>query len=138
MEKKPDSLLIPWRFYVLVSFVFLVVATLIGRVAYIQVIEPDNLIREGDMRSVRVKSIPTARGIISDRNGEQLAVSVPVQAIWADPVAIFKAGGFSELDRWHALADVLGIKRDVLLKKIEKNSKRRFIYLQLSSGLSHG
>ncbi|GLO61873.1 peptidoglycan glycosyltransferase FtsI [Vibrio sp. MACH09] len=134
VEKKPDSLLIPWRFYVLVSFVFLVVATLIGRVAYIQVIEPDNLIREGDMRSVRVKSIPTARGIISDRNGEQLAVSVPVQAIWADPVAIFKAGGFSELDRWHALADVLGIKRDVLLKKIEKNSKRRFIYLQRQVG----
>ena len=35
------------------------------------------------MRSVRVKAIATARGIISDRNGEQLAVSVPVQAVWA-------------------------------------------------------
>lgn len=130
VEKKAESLLIPWRFYVIVFFVFSVMAVLIARVAYIQVIEPDNLIREGDSRSVRVKSIPTARGIISDRNNEQLAVSVPVQAIWADPVAIFKAGGFSEVERWHALADVLGIKREKLLKKIEKNKKRRFIYLQ--------
>ncbi len=130
LEKKTESLLIPWRFYILVSFVFVVLAILIGRVAYIQVIEPDNLIRQGDLRSVRVKAIPSARGIISDRNDEQLAVSVPVQAVWADPVAIFKAGGFAEIDRWYALADVLGLKRDVLLKKIKKNQKRRFIYLQ--------
>lgn len=130
IETKPKSLLIPWRFNVLVVFILVVLAILIGRVGFIQIIEPDNLIRQGDLRSVRVKSIPTARGIISDRNNEQLAVSVPVQAIWADPVAIFKAGGFSELDRWYALADVLGVKRDALLNKIEKNKKRRFIYLQ--------
>ncbi|WCE29271.1 penicillin-binding transpeptidase domain-containing protein [Vibrio sp. SCSIO 43137] len=134
VDKSTPSLLIPWRFYVLVSFVFVVMAVLIGRVAYIQVVEPDNLIRQGDLRSVRVKSIPTARGIISDRNDEQLAVSVPVQAIWADPVAIFKAGGFSEIERWHALADVLGIKREQLLSKIENNKSRRFIYLQRQVG----
>ncbi|GAL06463.1 cell division protein FtsI [Photobacterium aphoticum] len=46
------------------------------------------------MRSLRVKAMPSARGIISDRNGEPLAVSVPVQAVWADPVQIFKEGGW--------------------------------------------
>ncbi|MFC1234644.1 penicillin-binding transpeptidase domain-containing protein [Vibrio sp. F74] len=130
IEKKEEVLLIPWRFYIVIAFVFIVFSALVARVAYIQVIKPDDLIRQGDLRSVRVKSIPSARGIISDKNGEQLAVSVPVQAVWADPVAIFKAGGFDELNRWYALADVLGIKRDVLLKKIESNKKRRFIYLQ--------
>lgn len=129
-EKKEEVLLIPWRFYLVLSFVLLVFVALISRLAYIQVIEPDDLIRQGDLRSIRVKSIPSARGIISDRNSEQLAVSVPVQAVWADPVAIFKAGGFAELDRWHAMADVLGIKRDALLKKIEENKSKRFIYLQ--------
>lgn len=130
IEKKEQPMLIPWRFYVLIAFILIVFSTLVGRVAYIQVVEPDQLIKQGDLRSVRVKSIPSARGIISDRKGEQLAVSVPVQAVWADPVAIFKAGGFEELERWHALADVLSLKRDKLLKKIEKNRKRRFIYLQ--------
>jgi cell division protein FtsI (penicillin-binding protein 3) len=129
ISKAPPTL-IQWRFGVIVFFVFLALAILIARAAYIQVIEPDNLIKQGDMRSIRVKTMPSARGIISDRNDEQLAVSVPVDAVWADPVAIYKAGGLVEVDRWHALADVLGLKRTELLSKIEKNKKRRFIYLQ--------
>ena len=78
-EKDSDPILIKWRFNVVIAFVFLAFAALVGRVAYIQIIEPDNLIRQGDLRSVRVKAIPSARGIISDRNGEPLAVSVPVE-----------------------------------------------------------
>ncbi|NAW91610.1 MULTISPECIES: penicillin-binding transpeptidase domain-containing protein [unclassified Vibrio] len=129
-EKATSPILIRWRFYLILFFVFVAFALLVGRVAFIQIIEPDNLIREGDMRSIRAKTLPSARGIISDRNGEPLAVSVPVDAVWADPVAIFKAGGLVERERWYALADVLGIKRSELLKKIEENQTRRFIYLQ--------
>ncbi|WP_375751382.1 penicillin-binding transpeptidase domain-containing protein [Vibrio sp. HN007] len=130
VKKEPESLLIKWRLYVVLGFVVFAFFALVGRAAYIQVIEPDNLIRQGDMRSVRVKALPSARGIISDRNDEQLAVSVPVQAVWADPVAIYKAGGIQERERWYALADVLSLDREGLIKKIEKNKKRRFIYLQ--------
>lgn len=83
-----ESFLIRWRFHLLLFFVFCAFALLVARVAYIQIIEPDNLIKQGDLRSVRVKSIPSARGIISDRNGEPLAVSVPVEAVWADPATI--------------------------------------------------
>ncbi|MDF4820829.1 peptidoglycan glycosyltransferase FtsI, partial [Vibrio parahaemolyticus] len=79
---------------------------------------------------VRVKSIPSARGIISDRNGEPLAVSVPVEAVWADPATIFKENALSQTKSWHALADVLGIDRQGLIDKIKRNEKRRFIYLQ--------
>lgn len=130
VAKTEDNVLIRWRLGVLLFCVFVVFAALVGRVAYIQVVEPDNLIKQGDLRSVRVKSLPSARGIISDRNDEPLAVSVPVQAVWADPVAIYKAGGLEEKDRWFALADVLGLERKSLLEKIQKNKKRRFIYLQ--------
>ncbi|MCF7361294.1 peptidoglycan glycosyltransferase FtsI [Vibrio sp. A1-b2] len=126
----PAPVFIRWRFYLLIFFLLAAMAALIGRVAFIQVIEPDNLIREGDMRSIRAKELHSARGIISDRNGEAIAVSVPVEAVWADPVAIFKNGGLQEKDRWHALADVLGLDRNALLKKISDNSTRRFIYLQ--------
>lgn len=80
-QKAPPAF-IPWRFGVICICILLAVIALIARSAYIQVLEPGKLIQEGDLRSLRVKALPSARGIISDRNGEQLAVSVPVQAVW--------------------------------------------------------
>ncbi|AMG02776.1 penicillin-binding transpeptidase domain-containing protein [Vibrio mimicus] len=127
---EPVPIFIRWRFYLLVFFVLTAFCALVARVAYIQIIEPDNLIKEGDLRSIRAKTLQSARGIISDRNGEALAVSVPVEAVWADPVTIYKEGGLVEKDRWHALADVLGLDRQEMMKKIEDNRSRRFIYLQ--------
>lgn len=129
-RQKAPPVFIPWRFGVICGFVILALAALIGRAAYIQVLEPGKLIQEGDMRSLRVKAMPSARGIISDRNDEQLAVSVPVQAVWADPVQIYKNGGIQVPERWFALADVLGLDRKQLIERLEKNKKRRFIYLQ--------
>ncbi|MBD1555440.1 peptidoglycan glycosyltransferase FtsI [Vibrio sp. S9_S30] len=128
--KKETPVLIRWRFVVVLGLVVCVMGALLVRLAYIQVIEPDNLIKQGDLRSVRVKALPSARGIISDRNGEQLAVSVPVEAVWADPVTIFKESGLEPKERWYALADVLGMDRQKLIDRINKNKSRRFIYLQ--------
>lgn len=128
--EQASPVFIRWRFYIILLFVFAAFLLLVGRVAYIQVIEPDNLIREGDMRSIRAKTLPSARGIISDRNGEPLAVSVPVEAVWADPATIFKKGELQELNRWYALADVLGIDRKELINRLNANSTKRFIYLQ--------
>ncbi|WP_117235859.1 penicillin-binding transpeptidase domain-containing protein [Vibrio maerlii] len=122
--------LIRWRLGVILFCVFAIFFALVARVAYIQIIEPDNLIKQGDLRSVRVKSLPSARGIISDRNDEPLAVSVPVQAVWADPKTIFKEGGLAEKDRWYALADVLGLEREGMIDKLERNKTKRFVYLQ--------
>ncbi len=130
LTKDEPTTLIRWRFGVILFCVFAIFSALVARVAYIQIIEPDNLIKQGDLRSVRVKALPSARGIISDRNDEPLAVSVPVQAVWADPVTIYKEGGLAEIDRWHALADVLGLGRESMIAKIEKNKSKRFIYLQ--------
>ncbi|MEZ8105472.1 penicillin-binding transpeptidase domain-containing protein [Vibrio cortegadensis] len=131
-QTKPEDspILIRWRFNIVLAFIFLIFSALIGRLAFIQVVEPDNLIRQGDLRSVRVKALPSARGIISDRNGEPLAVSVPVEAVWADPVTIYKEDGLANKDRWFALADVLGLDRQGLLNKVASNKSRRFIYLQ--------
>ena len=123
--KDSDPILIKWRFNLVIAFVFLAFAALVSRVAYIQIIEPDNLIRQGDLRSVRVKEIPSARGIISDRNDEPLAVSVPVEAVWADPKTIFDKDGLAQIDRWYALADVLGLERQSMIDKISANKKRR-------------
>lgn len=99
------------------------------RAAYLQVIAPDKLVREGDMRSLRVQEIPTARGMISDRAGRPLAVSVPVNAVWADPKDLNDHGGISLDTRWKALADALGIPLDQIASKVNANPNGRFVYL---------
>lgn len=58
---------ISWRFALLCGCILLALAFLLGRVAWLQVISPDMLVRQGDMRSLRVQEVSTARGMITDR-----------------------------------------------------------------------
>ncbi|MCT7654912.1 hypothetical protein MBH78_09595 [Oceanimonas sp. NS1] len=93
-------------------------------------ISPDRLRLEGDLRSLRSAAVSnTSRGMVMDRNGEELAVSVPVQAVWADPKQIHAERSLDREQAWQALAEVLGVPHDRLLARVE-NPKRRFVYLQ--------
>jgi cell division protein FtsI (penicillin-binding protein 3) len=143
-----------WR-YLFVSLTIAVIAVLlISRLAYIQVIDPEYLTKEADKRSLRVTKSFTHRGNISDRNGEELAISVPAYAIWVDPKAVkdayafndeewqasaventrtgkvrYKKAKFFESKKWPALAEVLDIKLEKLVKII-KRPNARFVYLK--------
>jgi cell division protein FtsI (penicillin-binding protein 3) len=120
---------VSWRFALLCGCILLGLIGLMSRVAYLQVINPDRLVREGDMRSLRVQAIPTSRGMISDRAGRPLAVSVPVNAIWADPKEVNEHGGITVDNRWKALADALNMPLDQLTSRVNANPKGRFVYL---------
>ena len=61
-----------WRFVVVVCAISLVFVGLGIRAAYIQVISPDLLIKRGDNRTLRTRVNPLHRGLIVDRNGQQL------------------------------------------------------------------
>ncbi|MCE0555751.1 penicillin-binding transpeptidase domain-containing protein [Motilimonas cestriensis] len=126
-KAKPNF--INWRFMTVSVVIVLVFSSLLARAAYIQIIEPDRLQKEGDLRSLRTTSTQVQRGIISDRNGQPLAISVPVQAVWADPKVIHEKGSLSNVKAWQALSDVLSVETDKLINKV-KNPKKRFIYLQ--------
>ena len=139
--------LLHWRFVVVVTAIVLVFVGLSIRAAYIQVVSPDLLIQRGDNRTLRTRVNPLHRGLIVDRNGQQLAVSVPVRAIWADPKAIaqsiedteekakedpsfnLQAKQNENIKRWQALAEVLGQNIDELKEKVS-HPERRFVYLQ--------
>ncbi|ARJ41169.1 peptidoglycan glycosyltransferase FtsI [Pantoea alhagi] len=130
LKKQEDQAsFVSWRFALLCGGIFLALIGLLLRVAYLQVINPDRLVREGDMRSLRVQSIPTARGMITDRAGRPLAVSVPVNAIWADPKELHDRGGITLDSRWKALADALSVPLDQLANRVNANPKGRFVYL---------
>ncbi len=73
-----------WRiafiWFVLVGFL----CFLLARLLWIQVLNPDPLIRESDNRIIRSYTYEPARGLITDRNGKFLALSVPVKSVVAD------------------------------------------------------
>ncbi|MBO2559414.1 peptidoglycan glycosyltransferase FtsI [Shewanella algae] len=135
--QKPQ--LIHWRLQVVVAFVCLLFVSLVGRAAYIQVIEPEKLRHESDMRTLRTTSNEVQRGLITDRNGEMLAVSVPVRAVYADPKVVHDKDGFNDMRRWRALADVLHEPLDDLLARVQSNPKKRFTYLkrQVTPAVAH-
>ncbi|MBY4838814.1 peptidoglycan glycosyltransferase FtsI [Pantoea sp. DY-15] len=130
LKKQEDKAsFVSWRFALLCGCILLALGGLLSRVAWLQVINPDKLVKEGDLRSLRVQSVPTSRGMISDRAGRPLAVSVPVNAIWADPKELTEHGGVSLDSRWKALSDALSIPLDQLAARINANPKGRFVYL---------
>lgn len=119
-----------WRYYVVIGIVVLIYGGLLARSAYIQVIEPDMLKKQGDLRSMRVAANTVQRGSIVDRNGDELAISVPVETVWADPKIIIDNNALAMTEHWQALADVLGKDVKKLTSRVVRNTSRRFVYLE--------
>ncbi len=128
-NKKTEFSIPQWRFFTVLGFILLGFLGLVARTAWIQVIQPDRLRLEGDLRSLRTTADATGRGMVTDRNGEQLAVSVPVQAVWADPKTVHDSGALDNSKAWQALAEVLGLDIKELTSRIA-DPRRRFVYLQ--------
>ena len=117
------------RYLIASCFIFLGLGALVARAAYVQSVNSDTLSSEADKRSLRKDEILSVRGSILDRNGQLLSVSVPMNAVVADPRTILKEGSLSDKERVKALAEVLGLSYSELVKKIEKNPKSGFLYL---------
>ncbi|WP_316250555.1 penicillin-binding transpeptidase domain-containing protein [Catenovulum sp. 2E275] len=111
------------------GLIALVFCGLIARTAYIQVISPDELRKQGDLRTHRQLSDDVLRGMITDRNGLELAISVPVNTVWADPAQVIEKNVLSKDREWRALADILDTDVDQLKQRVAANPKSRFVYL---------
>ncbi len=106
---------------------------MVARAAYLQLINKDFLQSQGDERFLRVVEVPAHRGMIVDRNGEPLAVSSPVDSIWAEPKDFLE-----QRARWPELAAALGMTTADLEKKLAPDIERRqterkvrgFVYLR--------
>ncbi|MBN1237988.1 MAG: penicillin-binding protein 2 [Gammaproteobacteria bacterium] len=114
-----------WRGVVLLLALGLAAAALEGRVLYLQLVSQDFLAEQGDNRHLRTVQIAAHRGLITDRHGEPLAVSTPVDSIWANPKDMK-----SSLDRLPELAGALGVDGEWLARRITSNLNREFVYLR--------
>jgi len=121
---KLEGALYPWRFRLMLGLLALMVGAITWRIIDLQVVDRDFLIGQGDARSLRHIPIPAHRGLITDRNGEPLAVSTPVTTLWANAKELQVAK-----DRWPQLAAALGQDPKALAERLEAQANKEFIYL---------
>ncbi|MEZ3184631.1 penicillin-binding protein 2 [Pseudomonas sp. LM13] len=116
--------LYPWRFRIVLTLLALLVGVIAWRIVDLQVMDQAFLQGQGDARSVRHIPIPAHRGLITDRNGEPLAVSTPVTTLWGNPKELQAARA-----RWPELAKALGQDAASLSERLQSQASREFIYL---------
>lgn len=107
------------------GFLMVCAVALLAQAFHLQVFSNGFLTRQGDVRHLRVTRISAHRGVISDRNGEPLAVSTPVDSVWANPRELVKAP-----DRIPQLAAALDLDPQSLARRLTRNVHKEFMYLR--------
>ena len=104
---------------------FACVLVIAWKVGMLHIAERDFLQDQGDARTIRTVPLVANRGLITDRNGEPLAVSTPVQSIWVDPRKIAR-----DSETIRILARQLELNESVLEQNINSKSNLEFLYLK--------
>ncbi|RXZ44666.1 penicillin-binding protein 2 [Crenobacter cavernae] len=115
----------PGRVRVVLLGLGLLFLTLVGRALYLQVVQQDFLQNQGDARFRRSLVLEANRGVITDRNGEPLAISTPVQSIWASPDDMVPVPP----DKLRKLAGLLEMPASDIAGKLA-DKKREFVFLK--------
>ena len=119
-----DVKLPAWRSRFVLFLLFAAFIALIAKALYLQGFSTGFLIKQGENRYARTLELPATRGKITDRNGQVLASSVPVKAIWAIPDDVLEA----PKEKIQQLAKLLDMTDAELRKKLD--SDRQFVYLK--------
>ncbi|NEX18866.1 penicillin-binding protein 2 [Thiorhodococcus mannitoliphagus] len=127
-RSKPNLVL---RRRVLTAALSLAFVSLSAGVFYRQIIETDFLQEQGALRYLRAAEIAARRGMITDRNGEPLAVSTPVETVSANPGKLLDDSAAVS-----ALAGALDMDAERLRAKVIANKDRQFIYVKRRVTLS--
>ncbi len=113
-----------WRSTLVLVCVMLGALGLAARAVELQLIDHGFLARQGDERSMRVVKIAAHRGAITDRSGEPLAISTPVDSVWVNPQEIN-----DNIDQLPKLAAALGEDPQQLARRVTSNLDREFLFL---------
>lgn len=122
MIRKPSTGML--RHYLLLVLVLSSFVLLLGRVAELQLVDRDFLRHQGEARHLRTINVAAHRGMVTDRNGEPLAISTPVESVWANPAELLL-----NRERLPQLARILGRPTDALLQLLTQRQNREFVYL---------
>jgi cell division protein FtsI (penicillin-binding protein 3) len=129
MKRPPDPAVFQRRFrrrMLVVAVSFGALGLLLGaRAINLQFVDQAFFARQGDARQMRVVEIAAHRGTITDRRGEPLAVSSPVDSVWVSPRELRNTP--AEIPR---LAAAVGRDPDWLMRAITSQPDSQFLYLR--------
>ena len=114
-----------WRYGFVTVVFFLIVMALFVRMVNLTMWQKEFLQKQGESRSKRIISIPGLRGMIQDRNAFPLAISSPVDSLWANP---------QEFPLTHEnaafLAEKIGLTEKEVYDHIALYQKKSFVYIK--------
>ena len=113
--------LAPWRMAAVGGLLLAGMVVVAGRAFYLQGLNTDYLQGKGDAVANRSLTLPAQRGQVTDRHGQLLAISTPVESLWARP------GEFELSPEQHAqLARVLGVSPQALARTLARKTRGEF------------
>ncbi len=113
-----------WRSILVLGLVLCGAIGLVVRAVELQLVDHGFLAKQGDDRSMRVVKIAAHRGAITDRYGEPLGLSTPVDSVWVNPQELN-----DNIDELPRLAKALKEDEQTLARRITSNLDREFLYL---------
>jgi len=125
MSQQVHSPISHFRLLVVVGIVFAVAAVMLWRAVDLHVLNKDFLQSQGNARYMRTMPVAAHRGVITDRHGDPLAVSTPVDSVWINPAEFLTAR-----TSWSKLTKLLSLKIDKVERLVLQRAKREFVYLK--------
>ncbi len=113
------------RLHIILAILAIGAIAVIGRLGFLQVANKDFLNRQGDARTIRSVTMPSYRGLITDRHGKPIAVSTPVDSIWVNPKHF--AATTQQLSK---LSKILEKPAHDITTKIKQHEHRSFVYIK--------
>lgn len=113
------------RYRAVLSVMFAGFGLVAARAFYLQILDANYLQEQGNARHLRIVEDNSHRGMILDRHGEPLAISTPVDSVWAVPDDLAAARA-----SWPALTRLLGIPESDLARDVRRQAGHDFMYVK--------
>lgn len=125
MSNQVHSPVSHFRLLVVVGIVFAVAAVMLWRAVDLHVLNKSFLQSQGNARYMRTMPVAAHRGVITDRNGDPLAVSTPVDSVWINPAEFMTARA-----SWGKVTNLLSLNKEKVERLVLQREKREFVYLK--------
>lgn len=113
------------RFHVMAGVLAVAMAALLIRALDLHIFSQAFLQEEGDARHLRTVTLSAHRGMITDRHGEPLAISTPVDSVWVNPQEFEPAKA-----QWPRLAKTLELPIQDIRSALHDRGDREFVYIK--------
>ncbi|NLV21254.1 MAG: stage V sporulation protein D, partial [Syntrophomonadaceae bacterium] len=124
------GLLVRKRILALFLLFILIFLALETRIFWVQFVRGAELSAKATQNRMRDVPVEAKRGVIADRNGRELAISISTDSVYAIPAEIRKSKKAEQTA--HQLAQILDMDEAALLKRITRASSFEWVKRQIS------